>query len=101
METIAKGASREKPAQRGEQRAAGKASRIGAATRYDFGGGVLTPYGGCCRLVPFLIWLCTLRVHNLGRKKMGGTALRALLLSRCPAICNNNSFENEKNRFGY
>jgi di/tricarboxylate transporter len=46
METIAKGASREKPAQRGEQRAAGKASRIGAATRYDFGGGVLTPYGG-------------------------------------------------------
>jgi Transposase DDE domain group 1 len=46
METIAKGASREKPAERGEPRAAGKASRIGAATRYDFGGGVLTPYGG-------------------------------------------------------
>jgi len=46
METIAKGEGREKRAGRGGAQAAGRARKIGAATRYDFGGGVLTAYGG-------------------------------------------------------
>jgi len=46
METIAKGGRREKGSGRGRAQASGKARKIGAWTRYDFGGGVLTPYGG-------------------------------------------------------
>ena len=46
METIAKGERREKRAGRGGAQAAGRARKIGAWTQYDFGGGVLTAYGG-------------------------------------------------------
>ena len=46
METIAKGERREKRAGRGGTQAAGRARKIGASTQYDFGGGVLTAYGG-------------------------------------------------------
>lgn len=49
MEKIAKGARREKAVASGKERTRGRANRIGAATRYDFGGGVLTPYGACYR----------------------------------------------------
>jgi hypothetical protein len=46
MESIAKRPSREKPVASEKGSGAGKANKIGASTRYDFGGGVLTPYGG-------------------------------------------------------
>lgn len=50
METIAKGERREKRGGRGGAQTAGKARNILASTQYDFGGGVLTAYGG---LLPF------------------------------------------------
>ena len=46
METIAKGERGGKGFGGGERGKAGKARKIGASTRYDFGGGELTPYGG-------------------------------------------------------
>lgn len=54
MEKIAKGARREKAVASGKERTRGRANRIGAATRYDFGGGVLTPYGGLLPLAALL-----------------------------------------------
>ena len=54
METIAKAARPEKPVESGKERRRGKANKIGAATRYDFGGGVLTPYGGLLPLAALL-----------------------------------------------
>lgn len=46
MESIAKEGRPEKSVGSGKELKTGKANRIGADTRYDFGGGVLTPYGG-------------------------------------------------------
>lgn len=54
MEKIAKAARREKGVESGKERALGKANKIGADTRYDFGGGVLTPYGGLLPLAALL-----------------------------------------------
>src|SRR3972149_2363979 len=54
METIAKAPRREKAVASGKERTRGRANRIGAATRYDFGGGVLTPYGGLLPLAALL-----------------------------------------------
>jgi len=54
MEKIAKAPRPEKPVERGKERTRGKANKIGAATRYDFGGGVLTPYGGLLPLAALL-----------------------------------------------
>ena len=46
MEKITERQKREKRIARGKESVWRRASKIGAATRYDFGGGVLTPYGG-------------------------------------------------------
>ena len=52
MEKIAKAPRREKAVESGKERTRGKANKIGADTRYDFGGRVLTPYGACYRWRP-------------------------------------------------
>ncbi len=49
MEKIAEGARPEKSVAIGKERARGKANKIGVATPYNLGGGVLTPYGACYR----------------------------------------------------
>ena len=54
METIAKAARPEKPVESGKEGRREKANKIGVATRYDFGGGVLTPYGGLLPLAALL-----------------------------------------------
>ena len=54
MEKIAKEPRPEKPVERGKEGTRGKANKIGAATRYDFKGGVLTPYGGLLPLAALL-----------------------------------------------
>jgi hypothetical protein len=54
METIAKAPRREKAVESGKERTRGKANKIRADTRYDFGGGVLTPYGGLLPLAALL-----------------------------------------------
>ncbi len=54
MESIAKGRRPEKPVESGKGLKAGKANKVGAMTRYDFGGGVLTPYGGLLPLAALL-----------------------------------------------
>ena len=54
MESIAKEPSREKQVESGKEGWAGKANKIGASTKYDFGGGVLTPYGGLLPLAALL-----------------------------------------------
>lgn len=54
MERITKEARPEKPVERGKEPKRGKANKIGADTKYDFGGGVLTPYGGLLPLAALL-----------------------------------------------
>jgi hypothetical protein len=54
MEKIAKAQRAEKLVERGKEGTRGKANRIGATTRYDFEGGVLTPYGGLLPLAALL-----------------------------------------------
>ena len=54
MERVTKERRSEKPVKSGKERTGGKANKIGADTRYDFGGGVLTPYGGLLPLAALL-----------------------------------------------
>lgn len=54
MEKIAKAPRAEKTVESGKEGPRGKANKIGADTRYDFGGGVLTPYGGLLPLAALL-----------------------------------------------
>jgi Transposase DDE domain group 1 len=81
METIAKGERGGKGFGGGERRVAGKARKIGASTRYDFGGGRLTPYGGLLPLAA--LW-----------EKLGLWALvgRGLTVKRQPESLSNGQF---------
>ena len=81
METIAKGERGGKDFGGGERRTAGEARKIGAATRYDFGGGRLTPYGGLLPLAA--LW-----------EKLGMLALvgRGLTVKRQPESLSNGQF---------
>ena len=67
MEKIAKAARREKPVESGKEVTKGKANKIGADTRYDFGGGVLTPYGG---LLPLAALLEKLEFEKLVQERL-------------------------------
>lgn len=62
MESIAKGRRPEKPVESGKGLKTGKANKIGALTRYDFRGGVLTPYGGLLPLAALLAKLDFLKL---------------------------------------
>jgi len=81
MEKIAKAPRPEKPVESGKERPRGKANKIGAATRYDFEGGVLTPYGGLLPLAALLEKLEFLPL--LGEK---------LTVKRQPASLSNGQF---------
>lgn len=81
MEKIAKAPRREKLVESGKEGARGKANKIGAATRYDFEGGVLTPYGGLLPLAALLEKLEFLPL--LGEK---------LTVKRQPASLSNGQF---------
>ncbi len=67
MEKIAKAPRPEKPVESGKERTPGSANKIGADTRYDFGGGVLTPYGG---LLPLAALLEKLEFEKLVQERM-------------------------------
>src|SRR5882762_1925031 len=81
MEKIAKAARPEKAVASRKERTGGKANKIGAATRYDFGGGVLTPYGG---LLPLAALLEKLEFVQLLYEK--------LTVKRQPASLSNGQF---------
>jgi len=81
MEKIAKAPRPEKRVESGKEDRKGKANRIGAETRYDFGGGVLTPYGG---LLPLAALLEKLEFVKLLREK--------LTVKRQPVSLSNDQF---------
>jgi Transposase DDE domain group 1 len=81
VEKIAKAPRREKLVESGKEGRRGKANKIGAATRYDFEGGVLTPYGG---LLPLAALLEKLEFLPLLREK--------LTVKRQPASLSNGQF---------
>jgi Transposase DDE domain group 1 len=81
MEKIAKAPRPEKPVERGKEGPRGKANKVGATTRYDFEGGVLTPYGG---LLPLAALLEKLEFLQLVWEK--------LTVQRQPASLSNGQF---------
>ena len=81
MEKITKATRPEKAVASGKEGTRGKANKIGAATRYDFKGGVLTPYGG---LLPMAALLEKLEFLQLLREKF--------TVQRQPASLSNGQF---------